>query len=233
MFSIHSKNFICNKIIFSLGKNYTNHENLKKIFDFGHKAYVGFFKHQKVHNQIAYEIFTPSGPLAVLPSPSRQKKSSTFIFSTKNKMSLSNLSAMIKNNFYPTHGNIYMRSSISHYPIKPHLSRPSQKNILLIGDTAHSIHPVAGQGWNLGIKDIQTLCSCLDKHNINDTNFDEYYFSKRIIENVTYLTFTNILNHLYENQTNLKTIIKASHFVLSQFPYLKNLFIRQAMGKVS
>ena len=149
-------------------------------------------------------------------------------------MSLSNLSTMIKNNFYSTHGNIYMRSSISYYPIKPHLSRPSQKDILLIGDTAHSIHPVAGQGWNLGIKDIQTLCSCLDKHNINDTNFDEYYFSKRIIENVTYLTFTNILNHLYENQKPIsKSIIKASHFILSQFPYLKNLFIKQAMGKIS
>ena len=235
MFSIKSKNFICDKIIFSLGKNYENHINFKKnIFDFGHKAYVGFFKHQKNHNQTAYEIFTPSGPLAVLPSPSRQKKSSTFIFSTKNKMSLSNLSTMIKNNFYSTHGNIYMRSSISYYPIKPHLSRPSQKDIILIGDTAHSIHPVAGQGWNLGIKDIQTLCSCLDKYNINDKNFDEYYFSKRIIESFTYLTFTNILNHLYENQTTIsKSIIKSSHFFLSQFSYLKNLFIKQAMGKTS
>ena len=235
MFSIKSKNFICDKIIFSLGKNYENHINFKKnIFDFGHKAYVGFFKHQKNHNQTAYEIFTPSGPLAVLPSPSRQKKSSTFIFSTKNKMSLSNLSTMIKNNFYSTHGNIYMKSSISYYPIKPHLSRPSQKDIILIGDTAHSIHPVAGQGWNLGIKDIQTLCSCLDKYNINDKNFDEYYFSKRIIESFTYLTFTNILNHLYENQTTIsKSIIKSSHFFLSQFSYLKNLFIKQAMGKTS
>ena len=171
---------------------------------------------------------------AILPSPSRQKKSSTFIFSTKNKMSLSNLSKIIKNNFHSTHGNIYMRSSISHYPIKPHLSRPSQKDILLIGDTAHSIHPVAGQGWNLGIKDIQTLCSCLENQNIDDTNFDEYYFSKRIIENITYLTFTNILNHLYENQKPIsKSIIKTSYLILSQFPYLKNLFIKQAMGKIS
>ena len=235
IFSINSKKFICNKIIFSLGKNYINNENLKKnIFDFGHKAYVGFFKHQKNHNQTAYEIFTPDGPLAVLPSPSRQKKSSTFIFSTRNRISSDNLSSMIKNNFYSTHGNIYMRSSISYYPIKPHLSRPSQKDILLIGDTAHSIHPVAGQGWNLGIKDIQTLCSCLDRHNINDKNFDEYYFSKRIIENVTYLAFTNILNHLYENKNPIsKSIIKFSHFILSQFPYLKNLFIKQAMGKIS
>ena len=63
---------------------------------------------------------------------------------------------------------------------------------------------------------------------------DRYYFSKRMIENVTYLTFTNILNHLYENQTTIsKSIIKASYFILSQFPYLKNLFIKQAMGKIS
>ena len=235
MFSINSKNFVFNKIIFSLGKNYENHENLKRnIFDFGHKAYVGFFKHQKDHNQTAYEIFTKLGPLAVLPSPSRQKKSSTFIFSTKNKISSSNLSTMIKKNFGLTHGKIYMKSSISYYPIKPHLSRPTQKDILLIGDTAHSIHPVAGQGWNLGIKDIQTLCSCLDKYSIDETNFDDYFFSRRIIENLTYLTFTNILNHLYENQTSIsKSVIKASHFVLSKLPNLKNLFIKQAMGKIS
>ena len=66
IFSINSKRLICNKIIFSLGKNYENHAYLKKnTFDSGHKAYVGFFKHQKNHNQIAYEIFTTSGPLAV------------------------------------------------------------------------------------------------------------------------------------------------------------------------
>ncbi len=235
IFSINSKKFICNKMIFSLGKNYENDANLKKFtFDSGHKAYVGFFKHQKNHNQIAYEIFTTSGPLAVLPSPSMRKTSSTFIFSTKNKMSFSNLSAMIKSNFYLSHGNINIRPSISYYPIKPHLSRPTQKDILLIGDTAHSIHPVAGQGWNLGIKDIQTLCSCLDKYDIDEKNFDEFYFSRRIIQNFTYLAFTNILNHLYENQKPVaKSIIKTSHFFLSQFPHLKNLFIKQAMGKIS
>ena len=232
---INSKKFFFKKIIFSLGKNYENHEYFKKnIFDSGHGAYVGFFNHNKNHNQTAYEIFTPSGPLAVLPAPSRQKKSSTFIFSTKNEMNLTNLSTIIKRNFYSSHGNINLRPSIGYYPIKPHLSRPTQKDILLIGDTAHSIHPVAGQGWNLGIKDIQTLCSCLDRYDIDEKNFDEHYFSQRIIENFTYLTFTNILNHLYENQKPIsKIIIKASHFVLSQFPYLKNLFIRQAMGKIS
>ena len=232
---INSKEYLFKKIIIALGKNYSNSEILKKnTFNFGHQAYVGFFKHQKNHNQTAYEIFTPKGPLAVLPSPSRQKKSSTFIFSTKNKISSSNLSTLIKNNFYVTHGNINLKSSISYFPIRPHLSRPIQKDILLMGDTAHSIHPVAGQGWNLGVKDIQTLCSCLDWHSIHDLNFDDYYFSKRIFENISYLTFTNSLNYLYENQKPItRSIIKASHFALSRFPYLRNLFINQAMGKIS
>jgi 2-polyprenyl-6-methoxyphenol hydroxylase-like FAD-dependent oxidoreductase len=86
-------------------------------------------------------------------------------------------------------GKLTVKRSMSRYPIRPHLSRPTQKDILLLGDTAHSIHPVAGQGWNLGIKDIQALCSNLDEHNIDDISFDNYYFSKRIIENSSYLGF--------------------------------------------
>ena len=234
-FLINSKKFIFNKIIFSLGRSYENYDTIKKnTFDFGHKAYVGFFNHQKNHNQTAYEVFTPSGPLAVLPSPCTKKKSSTFIFSTKNKMNHNNLSTMIKKYFYSSHGKINLKSSISYYPIRPHLSRPIKKDILLIGDTAHSIHPVAGQGWNLGIKDIQTLCSCLDMNDINGTNFDDVYFSRRIVQNFTYLAFTNILNQLYENQNPItKSIINTSHLVLSRFPYLKNLFIKQAMGRIN
>ncbi len=233
--TINKKRYTFNKVIISLGKNYLNSEKLKKnTFDFGHQAYVGFFNHKKNHNQTAYEIFTPEGPLAVLPSPSKQKKNSTFIFSTKNKMNFGNLSTLIKKNFNISHGKINLKPSISHFPIRPHLSRPIQKDILLIGDTAHSIHPVAGQGWNLGIKDVQALCSCLDKYNIDNTNFDDYYFSKRIVENITYLTFTNLLNYIYENQKPFtKSIIKTSHLILSNFSYIKNLFIKQAMGKIN
>ena len=105
------------------------------------KPMLVFLNTKKIIIKQHMKFLRRNGPLAVLPSPSRQKKSSTFIFSTKNKMSLSNLSKIIKSNFYSSHGNINLRSSISHYSIKPHLSRPIQKDILLIGDTAHSIHP--------------------------------------------------------------------------------------------
>ena len=231
----NKKNFYFNKIIISLGKNYENIDILKKnYFHSEHQAYVGFFNHQKIHNQTAYEVFTASGPLAVLPSPSLQKKSSTFIYSTKSKMNFDSLSKLINKNFHISHGKIIVKRSVSTYPIKPHLARPTQKDILLLGDTAHSIHPVAGQGWNLGIKDIQALCSNLDEHDIDDKNFDHFYFSKRIIDNSSYLAFTSALNFLYESKNLLsRPIIKFGFSALTNIPYLKNLFIKQAMGKIN
>ena len=69
----------------------------KKIsFKSSHHAYVGFLKHSKQHQQIAYETFTPSGPLAILPSPNHEKKISTFIYSTNINMNLNSLSNLIK-----------------------------------------------------------------------------------------------------------------------------------------
>ena len=233
--TLNKKNFYFNKILISLRKNYETTDLLKKnYFHSQHQAYVGFFKHQKIHNQTAYEIFTPSGPLAVLPSPSLQKKSSTFIYSTKSTMNFDSLSKLINKNFHISHGKINVKRSISTYPIKPHLARPIDKEVLLLGDTAHSIHPVAGQGWNLGIKDIQTLCSNLEKHDIDDISFDDYYFLKRIIENSSYLIFTSALNFLYESKYSLsKPIIKFGFSALNKIPSLKNIFIKQAMGKIN
>ena len=71
-------------------------------------------------------------------------------------------------------------------------------------------------------------------HEIDDENFDKVYFSKRSIENISYLTFTSFLNFLYESKQPLsKLIIQASFSVLNRLPILKNLFIKQAMGKIN
>ena len=230
-----NKHFMFNKIILSLGKNYENFDLFKKItFKSHHRAYVGFFDHQKKHNQTAYEIFTSKGPLAVLPSPSPLKKTSTFIYSTKDQMNFFNLKKLIKENFQTSHGSIDLKPKIFSYPITPHLSKSLKKDFLILGDTSHSIHPVAGQGWNLGVKDIQTLCDNLLKYKIENPNFDNLYASNRILENISYLSFTSFLNSLYESNTPLSNqIIKTSFFFLNKFNLLKELFIKQAMGKLS
>ena len=220
------------KIILALGKNFNNNEYVKKnLFQTKHKAYVGFFRHQKKHFQIAYENFTKHGPLAVLPCPDKTKKLSTFIFSTTDQISEKILSSKIKNFFTDTHGKIAMNNKVYEFPILAHLSRSLKKNFILLGDNFRSIHPVAGQGWNLGIKDIQTLSKILDEYPISEKRFDEIFFSRRQIENLSYLVFTNTLNNIYEKDTFLsEKIIKSGFLVLNNFSSLKKIFINQAMG---
>jgi len=231
---IKKKTFYFKKIIISLGKHFSDIERIKKInFRSKHHAYVGFFNHQLNHNQVAYEIFTPKGPLAVLPSPNKTKNKSTFIYSTQDKLNLNDLSNLIKTNFNNTHGNIKLINSINFFPISPHLSESKKKDILILGDTAHSIHPVAGQGWNLGIKDIQELLTLLDNLNIDHPDFDKNFSSKRIIENFSYLSFTSLINYLYENEHPItKSIVRLSFTIFNRIPRLKQLFIKQAMGKL-
>ena len=229
---IKNEKYNFKKIILALGKNFNNNDYVKKnLFQVRHKAYVGFFNHQKKHFQIAYENFTKHGPLAVLPCPDKTKKYSTFIFSTKNKVSKKILSSHLNKFFKDTHGKITMNNKIFEYPILSHLTRPLKKNFILLGDNFRAIHPVAGQGWNLGVKDIQTFSKLLDEYPISEKRLDEIYFSRRQIENFSYLVFTNTLNNIYESDNILsKKIIKGGFFILNNFSFLKKIFINQAMG---
>ena len=236
-FSVLLKNhkYQFKKIILCLGKNHENQELIKKtVFKSSHKSYVGFFNHTKNHNQIAYEIFTPKGPLAVLPSPSSKKNFSTFIYSSAIPISKKQLSNLIIDQFTKSHGSISFISNISSFPITPHLSQPKYPNYILLGDSLRSIHPVAGQGWNLGVKDIQNFCSLLEESSIDSKLLDKIFLSKRMPENISYLAFTNILNTLYDNQSIFsKSLIKGAFSILQNSSLLKKVFIRQAMGRTN
>ena len=233
-FIIDKKNYFFKKIIISIGKNIIFNENYKSVkFDQGHYSYVGFFKHDKNHNNTAYEFFTQKGPLAVLPIPSNHKKKSTFIYSTKEKIDNIQIQKLIIKKVSSSHGNLIFNQSISKFSIKPHLTK-NNKNFIFIGDSLKSIHPVAGQGWNLGIRDIQTLCKLLENHSIKENNFNSLYYSRRIVESTVYLSFTSILNFLYESQNSLNTkIIKLGYQGLKKIKIARELFIKQAMGRIN
>lgn len=222
-------------IILSIGKNFNlPHAISKKNFNSEHKSYVGFFNHSKNHQNIAYEIFTKEGPLAVLPAPKKDKKQSTFIFSTKNNISKQKLQSLLSLYFNGSHGSINLLPSISNFDLAPHLSKSVNDNYILIGDTMRSIHPVAGQGWNLGIKDIQTLCSLLETLQVDNPKLNSLYHSRRIIESTTYLIFTSLINALYDNENFFShNVIKFGYQSLLNIGALRASFVKQAMGEVS
>ena len=107
-------------------------------------------------------------------------------------------------------------------------------DFIYVGDSLKSIHPVAGQGWNLGIKDIQTLCKLLDQYPLDEKNFNSLYYSRRITESMIYLGFTSLLNFLYEKEFPINTkVIKAGFVLLRKITFLRDLFIKQAMGRIN
>lgn len=231
---IHNQILNFKKIIFTLGKNHHQISDIKKFsFKSKHQSYVGFFNHTKFHNNIAYEYFTKIGPLAVLPAPNKNKNLSTFILSSPKKINEIELRKILTKNFKLTHGNMYFKNKIVQFQIEPHISQPFQNKYILIGDTLRSIHPVAGQGWNLGVKDIQCFCETLDQYPFMHRNFNDFYYNKRNLENFSYLTFTSLLTSLYDRNNKFNSlIIKLAFFSLNNFDLLKNLFIKQAMGRL-
>ena len=222
------------KVIISIGKNTVSNKIHKSIaFEQHHYSHVGFFKHSIDHNNTAYEFFTPDGPLAVLPSPSSNMKKSTFIYSSKEKIDKFQLQKLINNKITKSHGKLIFDNLISKFRITPQLAK-NNDNYIYIGDSLKSIHPVAGQGWNLGVKDIQTLCKLLDQYSLDKKDFNSLYYSRRIIESAIYLSFTSIINSLYESKIYLNTkIIKAGFLVLKNIKVVRNFFIKQAMGRIN
>jgi len=232
---LKNKYYIFSKIVLSVGKNITSNKQFKKsTFTSHHKSYVGFFNHRLNHENKAYEIFTKKGPLAVLPAPSAKKYLSTFIYSSKAPIKTIELKNLIKKYFHKTHGQLFFMREFKSFKISPHLMSSNNKNIIFMGDSLRSIHPVAGQGWNLGIKDIQTLTELLDQYSLEDNNFSEIYFSRRKIENCAYLAFTNLINSLYESDSKInQSIINLGFQSLLKFDPIRKIFINQAMGRFS
>ena len=172
--------------------------------------------------KIQHIIFYQNGPIAVLPAPASHNKKSTFIYSSKRKISKLQLQKLLNQKFSKSHGKIIFSDAISKFPINPHLTK-NNDNFIYIGDSLKSIHPVAGQGWNLGVKDIQTLCKLLDQYSIENKNFNSFFYSRRVIESSIYLSFTSILNFLYEskNSYNLK-FIKIGFMTQEKLNFLEN-----------
>ena len=231
--NINQKAYSFKKIILTIGKTFEENYFLeRKNFNNRHQSFVGFFDHSHDHRNIAYEIFTADGPFAVLPAPKKNKNFSTFIFSTKNNMTYLEIKRLLRHYFSKSHGNIILKKKIQNFKISPHLSKTSNPKILLLGDTLRSIHPVAGQGWNLGVKDIEHLGYCLDLYDLESKDFNNFYFSNRHIEGSNFLGFTSLINYLYDNQNSLnRSLIKLGFYSLNKISFLRDAFIQKAMGR--
>jgi 2-octaprenyl-6-methoxyphenol hydroxylase len=137
---------------------------------YDHQAIVSVLRHERPHEHVAYEIFYPTGPFALLPmNDDKVGHRSAIVWSVRGEdaagwLSLNDedFAAEAQAAMGGFLGEIAMLAPRSSYPLGfHHAARITAQRLALVGDAAHTIHPIAGQGLNLGFRDVAALAEVL------------------------------------------------------------------------
>lgn len=237
-------------IIAADGKNSTVREilgtNILKK-NYNEKALVVNFFHERPHQSIAYEFFLKTGPLAILPmQKEKNKNQSALIWSNKaeivDTVAYSNLKKeflkeIINEKIYKQLGSITNINSIQAFPLSAHINEKFyETNAVYIGDAAHSFHPIAGQGWNLGVRDVRSLTNLLSEtknkgNKIGTKNFCKTYNDLCYYDALRLFQVTDRLDWIFKkDQSYFKFTKKFGFSLINKYKPLKDNIVEFAMG---
>jgi 2-octaprenyl-6-methoxyphenol hydroxylase len=137
---------------------------------YDHQAIVSVLRHDQPHEHVAYEIFYPTGPFALLPmNDDADRHRSAIVWSVPNddaagwlSLSDSDFAAEAEAAMGGFLGKVEMLAPRSSFPLGfHHAAQITAGRLALVGDAAHAIHPIAGQGLNLGFRDVAALAEVL------------------------------------------------------------------------
>jgi len=213
-----------------------------KQWQYNQTAIVCFIEHKNPHKNIAVEHFFSSGPFAVLPMNDTQEAHHSSIVWTVDSKDASQftdhpklLKTALQERLPDFYGTIASLTSIQAYPLSfNHAYHYVAHRTALIADAAHGIHPIAGQGLNLGLQDITALTDHLK--NIKDKDFGllknlKAYEKIRIPENIKMAAATDILNRLFSNNNLLVSAMRKKGLkIIQRINPVKKIFSKTAMG---
>ena len=140
-------------------------------WDYRHRAIIAGLEHEKPHGNVAWEIFYPAGPFALLPmldAPDGTHRTAlVWTVAEKDGAGVLALSdrgfiAEVEKRMHGVLGAIRHAGPRESYPLSfQHTARITAQRLALVGDAAHGIHPIAGQGLNLGLRDVAALVEVL------------------------------------------------------------------------
>ena len=206
-------------------------------YNYDQIATVCNVEHRNNHDNIALEIFSSknSGPLATLPLLDQKHSGLVLSNTLENSAYIQKMDDQEFLSYLNDHYKLEITSIQSkrqYFPLAlDFVISYYKKQILLFGDTLHSIHPVAGQGLNLTLSDLDILLSMIDSKGILAQETLECFQRTRLKENMKMIFFCDSIIKLFaSDKLMLKIFRRAGISIFNESKYLKNLAIKYATG---
>lgn len=211
--------------------------------DYLHSAIVTTVKTEKPHQMTAWQRFLPTGPLAFLPLTDAHY--SSIVWSAKHEYAATLMElddnafqSRLAQAFENRLGNIITISKRQLFPLTMrHAKQYVQEGIALIGDAAHTIHPLAGQGVNMGLLDAAFLADIILEAKKNHRQFASLatlrkYERARKYDTATMLAIVDGIKFLFDSDNTIaKTLRSVGLNFSDRMSFLKNIFIRYGLGE--
>ena len=210
-----------------------------------HSAFVTNFSHKKNHNNIAHEIFLKSGPLALLPMKTNNDTYNTSLIWSNSSNFSNNLlktntllrKQILEEKIFNYTGEIINFFDTKVFNLSAHInSKFYDKRLVYVGDSAHSLHPIAGQGWNLGVRDVKNLFKTISKAQKNGLDLGTEFVCKcyhNLAHHDAYTLYqvTDKLNSIFLHEGVVTNYIrKRGFFFINKTKKIKNQITNYAMG---
>ena len=208
---------------------------------YGQTALVTAIEHDHPHHGTAWQYFLPSGPLAILPLPGH-RSSIVWSETDANAAAIQALPdadylAALRPRFGDFLGTIALAGRRFTYPLSLSLAHSFvAPRLALVGDAAHGVHPIAGQGLNLGLRDVAALAETLTLaarrgEDIGSPLVLDRYQQWRRFDSTALALGMDTVNRLFSNDNPiLRTGRDLGMGLVNAIPALRRTFIRQAAG---
>ncbi|MEO1397981.1 MAG: ubiquinone biosynthesis hydroxylase [Pseudomonadota bacterium] len=220
-----------------------DHAGIKTVsWNYGQKGIVTTIGHERLHEGRAEEHFLPGGPFATLPLSGNR---SSLVWTEPDDVADRLIAAddftfelELEQRFGHKLGALEVLGPRRAFPLGLTLARSFVKpRFALVGDAAHGIHPIAGQGLNLGFKDAAALAQTIVEADrlgldVGSLAVLERYERWRRFDTVQMGVVTDVLNRLFSNDIGpLRTLRTIGLGIVDRLPTLKDAFINQAAGR--
>jgi len=216
-------------------------------WSYHHHAMIGAVAHSKSHGNVAHEIFFPSGPFALLPlvDDDQGRHRSAFVWTVSEKdgpgfakLGDRGFTAELEKRAGDLLGSMALVAPRMTYPLGFHHSaKIVGDRIVLVGDAAHGIHPIAGQGLNLGLRDVAALAEVLVEGarlglDLGDAALLARYQRWRGLDSLMVSLATDGLTRLFGIPGRTASAVRRAGLgAVQRMPMLKRFFMDEARGE--